>query len=83
VHVHVHVHVHVPVLRSCVSRCMLTLQPNASQECTPYHNSMCLTINKPFYAAFICGQCLNNEHGEADYASCFDIHGKDMLLDAP
>ena len=53
------------------------------QECTPYHDSMCLTINKPFYAAFVCGQCLNNEHLEAEYASCFEIDGKDMSSDAP
>tara|TARA_B100000795_G_C22375735_1_gene277781 strand:+ start:78 stop:212 length:135 start_codon:yes stop_codon:yes gene_type:complete len=44
---------------------------------------MCLTINKPFYAAFVCGQCLNNEHLEAEYASCFETDGKDMSFDAP
>jgi len=44
---------------------------------------MCLTINKPFYAALICGQCLNNEHGEAEYASCFELGGKDMPSEAP
>ena len=45
---------------------------------------MCLTINKPFYTAFICGQCLNNEHrDEADYNSCFEIGGSNMTADAP
>ena len=44
---------------------------------------MCLTIDKPFYTAFICGQCRNNLHGEADYNSCFEIGGRDMPADKP
>jgi len=44
---------------------------------------MCLTINQPFYVAFICGQCLNNVHGEADYSSCFEIGGSQMEDDKP
>ena len=56
---------------------------NASQECSPYKDAMCLTIDKPFYAAFICGQCLNNVHGKPDYSSCFEIGGRDMTADAP
>ena len=42
---------------------------------------MCLTISQPFYAAFICGQCLNNVHGKADYSSCFEIGGSQMESD--
>ena len=56
---------------------------NASQECSPYRDSMCLTINQPFYAAFVCGQCLNNVHGNADYSSCFEIGGSQMEADKP
>ena len=44
---------------------------------------MCLTINKPFYAALICGQCLNNVHGQADYSSCIEIGGRQMETDKP
>jgi len=44
---------------------------------------MCLTINKPFYTALICGQCLNNVHGQADYGSCFEIGGRQMEDDKP
>ena len=44
---------------------------------------MCLTIDKPFYTASICGQCLNNEHGQADYNSCFEIGGRNMTTDQP
>ena len=44
---------------------------------------MCLTIDKPFYTAFICGQCLNNVHGKASYASCFNIGGSNMPADKP
>ena len=54
-----------------------------SQECSPYKDAMCLTIDKPFYTAFICGQCRNNLHGEADYNSCFEIGGSDMPADKP
>ena len=43
---------------------------------------MCLTIDKPFHTAFICGQCLNNEHGQDD-SSCFEIGGSNMTADAP
>ena len=56
---------------------------NVSQECSPYKDAMCLTIDKPFYTAFICGQCLNNEHGQADYNSCFEIGGSNMTADKP
>ena len=56
---------------------------SSSQECSPYKDSMCLTINKPFYAALICGQCLNNVHGQADYSSCFEIGGSQMEDDRP
>ena len=42
---------------------------------------MCLTIDKPFYTALICGQCLNNVHGKADYSSCFEIGGSQMESD--
>ena len=56
---------------------------SSSQECSPYRDAMCLTIDKPFYTAFICGQCLNNEHGEASYNSCFEIGGSNMTADAP
>ena len=44
---------------------------------------MCLTIDKPFYTAFICGQCLNNEHGQADYNGCFEMGGSNMTADKP
>ena len=44
---------------------------------------MCLTIDKPFYTAFICGQCLNNEEGQADDNSCFEIGGSQMEDDKP
>ena len=44
---------------------------------------MCLTISQPFYAALICGQCLNNVHGKADYSSCFEIGGRQMEADKP
>ena len=44
---------------------------------------MCLTIDRPFYAALICGQCLNNVHGKADYSSCFEIGGSQMEADKP
>ena len=46
---------------------------------------MCLTISQPFYAALICGQCLNNVHGKADYSSssCIDIGGSNMTADEP
>ena len=44
---------------------------------------MCLTIDRPFYAALICGQCLNNVHGEASYADCFKIGGSNMTDDRP
>ena len=62
---------------------MLTVRRSMSQECSPYKDAMCLTIDKPFYTAFICGQCLNNEHGQADYTSCFEIGGRNMTADAP
>ena len=62
---------------------LLTVRHSTSQECSPYKDAMCLTIDKPFYTAFICGQCLNNEHGQADYNSCFEIGGRDMTADAP
>ena len=61
----------------------LTVRRPTSQECYPFKNSMCLTIDKPFYTAFICGQCLNNVHGEASYASCFNIGGSNMTADKP
>ena len=44
---------------------------------------MCLTIDKPFFTAFICGQCLDNVHNEADYNSCFEIGGRDMPATEP
>ena len=44
---------------------------------------MCLTISQPFYAALICGQCLNNVHGKADNSSCFEIGGSQMEADKP
>ena len=44
---------------------------------------MCLTINQPFYAALICGQCLNNVHGKATNSSCFEIGGSQMEADKP
>jgi len=44
---------------------------------------MCLTINKPFYNALICGKCLNNDHGQADYSSCFEIGGIQMKANTP
>ena len=44
---------------------------------------MCLTIDKPFFAALICGQCLNNLHGEADWTNCFEVGGSNMTADAP
>ena len=62
---------------------MLTARRSTSQECLPLKNSMCLTIDKPFYTAFICGQCLNNVHGEATYADCFKIGGSNMPADRP
>jgi len=62
---------------------MLTVRRSTSQECSPYKDSMCLTIDKPFFTAFICGQCLNNEHGQADYNSCFEIGGRNMTTDQP
>ena len=62
--------------------CQLCVALNASQECSPYKDAMCLTIDKPFHTAFICGQCLNNEHGQDD-SSCFEIGGSNMTADAP
>ena len=62
---------------------MLNARRSTLQECSPYRDAMCLTIDKPFYTAFICGQCLNNEHGEASYNSCFEIGGSNMTADAP
>ena len=59
------------------------LRRSTSQECSPFREAMCLTIDRAFYTAFICGQCLNNEHGEADYNSCFEIGGSNMTADAP
>eukprot|EP00964_Phaeocystis_antarctica_P082188 scaffold51515_cov76-Phaeocystis_antarctica.AAC.2 len=56
---------------------------HVSQECAPYKDSMCLTISQPFYAALICGQCLNNVHGKTDYNSCFEIGGSQMEDDKP
>ena len=56
---------------------------NASQECSPYKDAMCLTINQPFFSALICGQCLNNVDGKADYNSCFEIGGSQMEDDTP
>ena len=44
---------------------------------------MCLTIDKPFYLALICGQCLNNVHGKADWTSCLEVGGSNMTADAP
>ena len=44
---------------------------------------MCLTINKPFFTALICGKCLDNVHGKADYSSCFEIGGSQMEADKP
>jgi len=44
---------------------------------------MCLTISQPFYSAFLCGECLNNVHGKANYSSCFDIGGSNMTADEP
>ena len=44
---------------------------------------MCLTIDKPFFVAFICGQCLDNVHGNADWKSCFEVGGSNMTTDAP
>ena len=44
---------------------------------------MCLTIDKPFFTALICGKCLNNVHGKADYSSCFEIGGSQMKADKP
>ena len=64
-------------------RKVLTVRGPTSQECSPYKNSMCLTIDKPFYTASICGQCLNNVHGKASYASCFNIGGSNMTADKP
>ena len=55
--------------------------PCGSQECYPYRDSMCLTIDKPFFAALICGKCLNNVHGKADNSSCFEIGGRQMESD--
>ena len=65
--------------------CQLCAALNVSQECSPYKDSMCLTISQPFYSAFLCGQCLNNVHGKADYSSgsCIDIGGSNMTADEP
>ena len=52
------------------------------EECVPYTDS-CLRIDKPFFTAFICGQCLNNVHGQADYSSCIEIGGRQMETDKP
>ena len=60
--------------------CKVTLK---IEECVPYNDSMCLTIDKPFLTAFICGQCLNNVHGQADYSSCIKIGGLQMETDKP
>ena len=54
-----------------------------SQECSPYRDAMCLTIDKPFFVALICGQCLNNVHGKADWTSCLEVGGSNMTADAP
>ena len=45
--------------------------------------ALCLTIDKPFFTAFICGQCLDNVHGNADWKSCFEVGGSNMTTDAP
>ena len=63
--------------------CQLCAALNASQECAPYKDAMCLTINQPFFSALICGQCLNNVDGKADYNSCFEIGGSQMEDDTP
>ena len=44
---------------------------------------MCLTIDKPFFTAFICGRCLNNVHDQPDYSSCIEIGGRQMEADNP
>ena len=56
---------------------------STSQECSPFRDAMCLTIDKPFFVAFICGQCLDNVHGKADWRSCFEVGGSNMTTDAP
>ena len=56
---------------------------STSQECSPYRDAMCLTIDKPFFAALMCGQCLNNLHGEADWTNCLEVGGSNMTADAP
>ena len=41
-----------------------------SQVCSMVHT--CLTIDKPFWAAFICGYCRDNYHNTVkDYNDCF------------
>ena len=72
----------------CMDMCMHMdmCQPcgsQTSQECTPRRESMCLTINKPFFTALICGKCLDNVHHKADYSSCFEIGGSQMEPDKP
>ena len=44
----------------------------------------CLTIDKPFWAAFICGYCLDNYHNRVkDYNDCFEIGGNQMPAHKP
>ena len=55
-----------------------------SQVCTPFREAKCLTIDKPFWAAFICGYCLDNNHDEVDdYNDCFEIGGSQMPAHKP
>ena len=44
---------------------------------------MCLTIDKPFFTAFLCGKCLDNVHGRASYDRCLEIGGKQMTAREP
>jgi len=74
-----HSYVHA-LYMSCECACVRFL---TSQECSPYRDSMCLTIDKPFFTAFICGRCLNNVHDQADYSSCIEIGGRQMEADNP
>ena len=44
----------------------------------------CLTIDKPFWAAFICGYCRDNYHNTVkDYNDCFEIGGNQMPAHKP
>jgi|TARA_B110000196_G_C20973856_1_gene580069 hypothetical protein len=52
--------------------------------CTPFYEAKCLTIDKPFWAAFICGYCLGNNHEKVDdYNDCFEIGGSQIPARKP